>query len=295
MNLYKTTITPLSKFATPLQGDTIFGQLCWVIKFVFGEDKLKKLLADYDSNPFLIVSDGFARGYLPKPSMPSILLAENIDEKKKNRKKKWLKLQDLQNGAFNKAQTDDEIGYINKTISVVKNSINYKTFTTGDEGFDPYSENEITLSKHDIYFLIDEKVFSVNELQKILDTLALMGYGKESSIGKGRFEFDDFIEIKLPKEISNVYMTLSNSSLEGIDYKEIFYEPITKFTKHGADLATSSPFKKPLLLAKRGSVIVLNKEKKVQYIGKAIRGHSYHKETVHQGYSIVLPINGVKI
>jgi CRISPR-associated protein Csm4 len=290
MKLYKTTIKPVSTFATDLQGDTLFGQMCWAIRYGFGEEKLKTLLSSYKEEPFMIVSDGFASGYLPKPSLPSNLLSENPDDKKINRRKIWLKSEYLQNAQFSKAKTNKEIGYVNEKASVVKNSINYKTFTTGDEGFDPYSEEEIQISDHDIYILLDEEKFSLEDLQKSMTIVSEMGFGKNSSIGKGRFSFSDFVEVSLPKQNSNVFMTLSNSTLEELECKNVFYTPITKFAKHGASLATASAFKKPLLLAKSGSVIVFVENKSVQYIGKAIKGHSAYKETVHQGYSIAIPL-----
>ena len=290
MKLYKTTITPLSTFATLLQGDTLFGQLCWAIRYSFGEDRLTELLNDYQKKPFMIVSDGFASGYLPKPSLPSRLLSENPDEKKMNRKKIWLTMEHLQNAQFSKAKSNQEAGYSNTKDAVVKNSINYKTFTTGDDGFDPYSEEEMKLSKHDVYILLDEQKFSLEDLHKSINTVSEMGFGKNSSIGKGRFSFTNFSEIFLSKQTSTTYMTLSNSTLEGVECKNIFYAPITKFAKHGASLATAAAFKKPLLLAKSGSVVIFNENKIVQYIGKAIQGHSSYKETLHQGYSIVIPL-----
>ena len=82
MKLYKTTITPLSSFGTTLRGDTLFGQLCWACKFIFGENELNELLSDYESSPFLIVSDAFASGYLPKPTVPLKELGANVDDKK---------------------------------------------------------------------------------------------------------------------------------------------------------------------------------------------------------------------
>ena len=84
MRLYKTTITPISSFATPLKGDTLFGQICWAIRYIYKEDRLNSLLQNYDTEPFLIVSDGFASGYLPKPTLPSALLNESLKDKIKN-------------------------------------------------------------------------------------------------------------------------------------------------------------------------------------------------------------------
>jgi len=293
MNLYKTTIIPLSNFATKLQGDTIFGQLCWAIRFTFGEERLEKLLNNYETAPFLIVSNGFANDYLPKPSMPSNYLSENPDEKKENRKKIWLKLDELANGKYYKARTNKEINYINKAEAVVKNTINYKTFKTED-GFDPYAEEESSISKHDIYFLLDENQFLLDELKKSFQTLSDMGFGKNSTIGKGRFEFLDFEKVKINMK-SNIFMTLSPCNLQGLKCKEVFYTPFTKFPKHGALLSTSSPFKKPLLLAQSTSVVIFNDIEELQYIGKAIKGYSAHEKTFHQGYSIVLPLKDIEI
>ena len=109
MNLYKTTITPKSNFSSKLKADQLFGQFCWAIRYSLGEERLKELLSNYEQQPFIVFSDAFAKGFLPKPSLPSKLLNENAKEKKQNRKKIWLTLNQLQKGEFNKAKTDDEI------------------------------------------------------------------------------------------------------------------------------------------------------------------------------------------
>ncbi|MCK9162441.1 MAG: hypothetical protein M0O97_06695 [Arcobacteraceae bacterium] len=291
MTLYKTTITPISNFATSLKGDTLFGQMCWAIRYTLGEAKLEELLSSYDESPFLIVSDGFAKNHLPKPTLPSYLLNENLENKKENRKKIWLSLSDLQNLNFINAKTDLEINNIKNRSLVVKNSINYKTFMTDNSGvFAPYSEEEISLSKTDIYFLLDKTKFSLEELQKSFLTLSKIGYGKNSSIGKGFFEFEEFKEVKIENISTNIFMTLSPSSLENQDLKECFYEPFTRFGKHGAMLSNSNPFKKPILLANTGSVVMFERKENKQYIGKSIKGHSSFDKTVHQGYSILIPI-----
>ncbi|MBD3843459.1 MAG: hypothetical protein IE909_16570 [Campylobacterales bacterium] len=288
MKLYKTTLTPISNFATTLKGDTLFGQICWAIRYTFGETKLESLLSNYESSPFLVVSDGFATGFVPKPSLPSSLLSEDSDKKKENRKKIWLTLKELQNGEFNQAKTDDEVGNKSKTIATVKNSLNYKTFTTDDSGtFAPYSERESAISPKDVYFLVSDS-FTLDELQSALNTVSQMGFGKNASIGKGFFTFSTFEEIKLT-QTSKTLMTLSPAVLEGQSIKKAYYEPFTRFGKHGADLANKNPFKKPLLLANSGAIVVFDESYTKPYIGKAIKGHSSHQNTVHQGYGIVIP------
>lgn len=293
MKLYKTTFTPTSNFATTLRGDTLFGQMCWAIRYTFGNDKLESLLSTYETSPFLVVSDGFAKGYVPKPSLPSNLLGEDNDLKKENRKNIWLKIEELQNAQFLKARKNEDVEYFHNTVAVVKNSLNYKTFTTDDSGkFSPYSEEETSLSPKDVYFLIDEN-FSIDELNKTIKTLSLMGYGKNSSIGKGFFEFSDFEEIKLINN-SRIFMTLSPSILFEQNIKTSFYEPFTRFGKHGAGI-NANPFKKPILMANTGAVIAFENDYEKLFVGKSVKGHSSFENTVHQGYSIIIPIKDLNL
>jgi len=291
MKLYKATITPISNFATALKGDTIFGQMCWAIRYKYGNDRLEEFLSNYDKEPFLVVSDGFVAGYLPKPTMPSFLLNENSEEKKENRKKVWLTLEELENSNFTNARTDKEVENISKNITTIRNSINYKTFTTDGDNFSPYGETEQILSKKDIYFLISDK-FTLNELKESFELMSDIGYGKDSTIGKGRFEYSDFEEITLNNS-SSTFMTISPTSLKNIKCKKVFYNPITKFGKHSGEIS-KNPFKKPIILADSGAVMIFNEKIEKSYIGNSITGISIDIKTVHQGYSIVIPIKEIE-
>jgi len=292
MTLYKTTITPTSNFITPLKGDTFFGQLCWAINFTFGKNRLQELLSSYNNKPFLVVSDAFAKGYLPKPSLPSYLLDEDPSLKKQNRKRVWLNLEELQNAKLNQARTDQEVDNKDKTVSVIRNSINYLTSRTDDDGFAPYSVEERGISLKDIYFLIDTTSFTKDELEKSLKTMSMLGYGADTTVGKGRFEFSKLEEITLNNN-STTYMTLSPVVLEDLELKSSFYEPFTRFGKTGYDRAVTNAFKKPILLADSSAVVIFKQKQKLQYIGKAISNISTYKDIVHQGYAIVVAMKDI--
>lgn len=286
MKLYKTTITPISNFATSIKGDTLFGQMCWAVFYLFGKSKLDSFLNSYESKPFLVVSDGFASGYMPKPYLPSSLLGEDSDLKKENRKKIWLKMSELQQGQYTKAVELEK----DKKSVIVHNSINYLTSTTGGEGFDPYGIEEECLQVKDIYFLIADD-FTKEMLAECFKFVSLQGYGKKSSTGKGRFEFTPFELVEFNKKESTTFMALSPFSPYGLEEVEkLYYEPFTRFGKHGAGLANKNPFKKPLLLADTSGVVLFKESQSLPYVGSAISGHSSHSGTVHQGYSIVVPI-----
>jgi CRISPR-associated protein Csm4 len=293
MKLYKATIKPLSSFASPIKGDTFFGQLCWMIVYKYGEEKLKSLLKQYETTPFLVVSDAFAKGYLPKPKMPSRYLNENPEEKKENRKKIWLTLEDLQEGKFNKAKKDEEV-YKNKDkkVIVIRNSINYKTFTTDGDKFAPYGVDEYFVNEKDVYFLLDENQLSVGELTELLNYLGDFGYGKDTTIGKGRFEIIDFRSVELDFK-ATTYMSLSPFALKDQNIKEVFYEPFVKFGKLGGDRVYTNAFKKPILMLNTGSVIVYQNKKNRYFEGCAISGISTYKDVIHQGYTILFPIKDI--
>jgi len=293
MKLYRTTIKPLSNFASSIKGDQLFGQICWIIKYKYGEARLEDLLADYSVNPFLIISDGFASGYLPKPRLPNIYLGENIEFKKQNRKKIWLTLEDLLNGNYTNAKTNEEARNYDKAIVRTRNAVNYKTFTTSSDGFAPFGEEESFLSPKDLYFLISEK-FKLDELKACFEFLSQFGYGKNISIGKGRFEVLNFQDLNI-QMLSSAFIALSAFDPTMADFKDIFYEPFTRFGKHPQAKEIKNSFKKPLLLADCGSVVVYDEQKDLQYIGRSITNHSNFVKSVHQGYSIVLPLRDLNV
>ena len=294
MKLYKVQISPASNFVTQLRGDTLFGQLCWGIRFQMGNERLEILLKDYASSPFMVVSDPFVPGYLPKPKLPGMLMGESIDTKKENRKRIWMTVEQLQNGAYTEAQTDEEVGNIDTSSIQVHNSLNYKTFNTDGDTFSPYSMQEIQMRDKELYVLLDEDRFNVDELYKVLHFIGEYGYGKESSIGKGRFVLKSVVEVKLPQE-GTTYMTLGPSVLQACSASRVWYDTFTRFGKHGASRAPQNAFKRPVLMAETGAVAVFESAQKRSYIGEAVTGvSSAHSDTVHQGYSIVVAIKEIK-
>lgn len=295
MRLYKATIEPISAFATPLRGDTLFGQLCWTIRYLHGNDNLKKLLESYSQTPFAIVSDAFPVGYLPKPKLPSWILNEG-DNKKQNRKKVWISPQDLEAANYQNAKTTKDAYKLKnthpETTITMHNSINYKTFTT-QEGFDPYGVQEWYILNKDIYLLVDETQISIDKIQNALTFVGKTGYGKDSTVGKGRFEVGEFSEVK-PHKPSTAYMALNAFTPNKIECKDIYYDVTTKFGKKGGLYANKNPFKKPILLADTGSAILFETSIQKDFIGASIKGHTSHPEIVHQGYAIVWPIKEFK-
>lgn len=107
MKVYAVTIKPVSGFATPLKGDTIFGHICWQLAY----EKsliLDELLEDYHKNPFAVFSSAYPQFFseedkayvyaLKKPDVPfecfvecgNLSKKEILEKKKEFKKKKWM-------------------------------------------------------------------------------------------------------------------------------------------------------------------------------------------------------------
>lgn len=328
MQSFCVTLTPLSAFATPLKGDTLFGQLCWAIRNRQGEACLNQCLEGYTNvQPFAVVSDAFPEGYLPLPKLPSSFyqLPDNED-RKVVKKRSWLPEAELQKpltewlchsvnaSAIATEINDNQRGTepiassrLNSTSLSEKhpqphNTINRQTNTTGEGGFAPYSIDQewfIPGLRWTLYILLDTDRLSMEDCQQYLTDIGQFGFGKDASIGLGKFQIESFQEQPLPAQNNaNACLTLAPCAPQGLgfDNQDSFYQLFTRFGRHG-DVAVhqeGKPFKNPVLLAQTAAVFATSPPKS-GFIGQGIGGNGELsktlKATVHQGYAPVIAIN----
>ncbi|WP_457608172.1 type III-A CRISPR-associated RAMP protein Csm4 [Nitratifractor sp.] len=295
MRHYRLTLRPTSEFATPMRGDTLFGQAAWTIRSLEGEGRLIRLLERYDEAPFAVFSDAFVSGFLPLPSVPLTMLGIPVEERKRFRSKRWIGIDDWKAADYSRALTDDEFPTALREVENLHNSLDYRSFRTNGETFAPYAVRAIRYDADallDLYLAIDERQIDATEIRRVVETIGEWGYGKDATIGKGRFELVSMEE--RPTEISKegVYMTLSPCVIDESS-RLLHYRPFTRFGKHGSERAKgSNVFKRPLLMADTGAV--LRSDRRDSIVGRAVRGVSLaHADTVHQGYAIVVAMKEV--
>lgn len=278
MKLIKVKITPHSSFVTFPKGDTIFGHFAY---HTFLEDAT--VFKNYvEEKPKIIFSDILPDGYLYKPTLPLTAFGVEESEKKEFRKKAWIATKDLQNGELLKAE---ELSFY-KTDIRTRNSLDRLTFSTGGEGFDPFSLEELTfIYQPVIYVMFDEESFDKETILERLNLIGKVGFGKKGSIGKGHFKAEIDNEFKgFEKKKSEYYMTLSPTILNKQPHiKKAYYNTFNRF---GKSHSSATPFKKPLLMADSGAVVKL--EERREYIGRAI-DNGINRQSLVQGYSIVVP------
>ena len=310
------SLRPVTAFGTPLLGETLFGQLCWTVRHVFGEERLKALLDGYGTgHPFVVLSDAFPKGHLPLPALPDNLWRQRDDlDRKYLKKKAWLPESALFQepaGWRELARTNAELvsegcgnggsGTYSATEAVVHNTIDRITGTTGTNEFAPYVRRQTWLHPGlvlSVHAVLDESRMSRAELLECLRWVGLCGYGRDATAGLGKFELESGAEetsLRTPGASGQTVMTLASSVLSGtpdIVAEKCLYRTRTHFGRHGDALAlTGAPFKRPVLLAQAAAVVTLKAPPTDAFIGRGITDLSpVHPETVHQGYAPVVTI-----
>jgi CRISPR-associated protein Csm4 len=312
MESLRIAISPQSAFATPLHGDTLFGQLCWAIHNRFGEARLEQLLQGYTGGkPFAVVSDAFPEGHVPLPKLPGRYYQTVAGEGRKAVKKRaWLPIAALQEPlaawlgcavkAADIAASSGKYSALSEKHPRPHNSIDRLTGTTGN-GFDPYSVEQewfIPGLYWELHVLLDSTRFCAEDCRQCLDDIGAFGYGKDASIGLGKFAVKGIQPAALPAQAdANACLTLSPCAPQGqgFDAERSFYQTFTRFGRHG-DIAVhkqGKPFKNPVLLAQTGAVFGVEPPA-CGFIGQGIGGDGQLSKTllgtVQQGYSPVIAV-----
>lgn len=302
-------------FGTPLAGDTLFGQLCWAAREQLGGEALGKLLQGYtEGQPWLVVSDGFPSGYLPKPGIPHSIATLDEDgkdqagQRKTEKSKRWLPLD--KTGLplkewMAQARTDkDAFGEKPLEAPQPHNTINRFTSTTGNDEFAPYTQPQtfyLHNQKIDLYLMLDEARLTQDQLSQLLHAIGSHGYGRDASIGLGKFTLSEIQPITIPHHPQpTAYLTLAPCAPQGqgMDGENSFWRVITRFGRHGNRHGISEkPFKNPVLLAATGAVFVpLDTYSERAFIGQGLGGEDklskIEPATVQQGYA---PVVGIEL
>ncbi len=322
MRMVKARLVPLSAFGTLPRGDTFFGQLCWAVRNRYGEARLVALLEGYTTGaPFLVVSDAMPAGYLPRPALPAhwFVPIEGAD-RKQIKTRQWLPVAAFQEPVsqwLRHCVSPAELpgGWMNTHLQP-HNSIDRRTGTTGEGAFAPYTMEQywfgrpgdgsqarspFLLGSLELYCVVDDTrpaALSIEELRQILTDVGMIGFGRDASIGLGRFTIESVDEQPLlSQDHPNAYLTLAPCAPQGGLWHpdRCFYHLFTRFGRHGdIGVHAGHPFKTPLLLATAGAVFTPRTFEPRLFIGHGLGGDgSLSKSlpaTVHQGYAPVVAI-----
>lgn len=272
METYRIKIQPKGGFITPFQADTIFGSLCWVIRYSEGSNFLKAMLNDFRSGrPWFVLSNAFPGDLLPKPMIRMKMVAPTNREEQINMAregKRLKKIQYLTPEEFSRLAAGSPGAIENKKEPIIMsatlhNQVNRLLGSAG-EGGELYEQEESYLNPEYGYFSIYLKVRETGLLDRLailFDQLGSTGFGKRKSTGKGCFSVlgVDKYDLFEAVEHANAFISLSNFVPAPGDPVKGNYRILVKYGKLGEQLALSgNPFKRPLLMLKAGSIFQVN-------------------------------------
>jgi CRISPR-associated protein Csm4 len=297
-------IRPLTPFGTPLAGDTLFGHLCWALALRLGRDALERLLEGYtEGRPYAVVSDAFPAGLLPRPAMPEAEsgLAADPARRKALRRLRWLPA-DAPRPTLAAWLAGAVAGPAVAETVRTQNTIHRWTGTTGSGPFAPRQSAQTEFAPGtllDLHMLHDPGRLDAALLRQALDDIGRGGYGRDASTGLGKFEIADVADRPEPPPTRRA-MTLAPCapSPAGLDTDACRWLPMTHFGRHGGTAALGGgggPFKRPVLLARTGAVLVWREAAPRAFHGSGLGGarnplSAVIPGTVMQGYAPLVPL-----
>ncbi len=323
---YTIEITLESPIITGFQSDTIFGHICWAIRFLYqnGENKLREFLETYNQEgmPPLLVSNGFPTGYLPKPVIPPITQDE-LDAfiGRENRIADSFKIKTIKKLPFIRKDSfgqlllgtltpltlfksmDTDYTTIMEDLSKEQSMVVQHNTVNRMEGKVKqglYAQEETFYDTDVGKFVIYLKTnyFSREELKNIFTFIGEGGFGRDKSTGKGYFTFDidDGIDLREAQN-PNAFMTLSSFIPKKNDPVEGYYQTMLKYGKLGGLYAkgtpevNGNPFKKPLIMFSAGSVFYDNTYRKDKPYGALLDDVHHNKGIRHYAHAFPIGIN----
>ena len=289
MNTYKLSIELKSPLVTPLHADTIWGHMCWGIKYNKGEKSLRDFINMYLENPPIVLSNAFPKGMLPKPKVLVYDEKEDFNLKeyaktKKDKKIKYISFMSL----YKNSNYLSEIAE-SKIVERVHNTINRLTGTVLEEGgLYTIIEEWYYKGKFDIYVI---SLFEKQKVYELFNYAFRFGYGADRSTGKGLINIIDIEEFEFSNEGERL-MALANFTIpNNVKVNDLCADVMVKYGKLGGDFVLyKNPFKKPILMYKEGATF--KKEKDIKYIGQLLK-NVHSDENIYQ-YSFA-PLIGVNI
>ncbi|WP_291490193.1 hypothetical protein [Desulfurella sp.] len=291
MQSLKLTLKFTSPLASALQSDTIFGQFCWYYSYIYGVEKLESLINQ--EKPFTVFSDGFLEDHIPIPVLKPVSIDKFGDyaDIKRFKKLAFIKASALKDVdvldavKLIKSVDLDKKSYLERQV-ILRNSIDRITNTTLENGL--YQTEEVFFDKDariDIYVKYDSKLIDKDCIIKVFDYIGQSGFGKDKSIGKGRFKITNLVDNPdlLKEKQTKTFISLS-SGITCDDCEVLFGKTFVKFGKHGG-YGLKNPFKNPVIMFKSGSIFKIKNFKPI--FGKSLSVSKY-KNHKHGAYLLPL-------
>jgi CRISPR-associated protein Csm4 len=138
----------------------------------------------------------------------------------------------------------------------------------------------------------DAERISAEMLAELFGDIGTVGFGRDASIGLGKFAVEPLSETWPAQVDANACLTLAPCAPQGLgfDAQRSFYDVFTRFGRHGDQAVhLGNPFKAPVLLARSGALLTPAALPSEPFVGQGLGGQGRLSkvipETVQQGYA----------
>lgn len=312
MRTFKLTLRPESAFGTPLAGDTLFGHLCWALRWRQGEAGLTALLKGYTrGQPFVVLSDALPAGLLPRPNLPASRLLRAGDpefdpkQRKADKQLAWLPAEQAARPMVDWVRVGLDKARSVQTEVRTQNTIHRLTGTTGTGVFAPRQVDTLVHAPGamlEVFAVLDTDRLPLPSFVQALADIGVNGFGRDASTGLGKFTLVGEAAAHswpTPPGARHALTLAPCAPLPAdLDADDCHYQPVTRFGRHGSlHVLTGRPFKRPLLLLRSAAVLAWRHPSNEcpAFHGQGLGGlaqpiSAAEPATVHQGYAPVLPL-----
>ena len=260
MNLYRFRLIPESPWRTPWQSDTLAGLLCWMCARTEGDSVLRQQIIEpaLAGRPPFVLSDAFPGDWLRVPT--AVRLLDSPPEQRKTVKRaKWLSQKSFGRLQRGELPTLSDLLHDSgiREYTQLRNSIGRSLNTTTD-GVGLFPTQESVLDKDVNCLTIYARVEAgfVEPFWRLVQELALWGFGSDRSAGKGQFRLDSQLEpaneLDAPADADGC-VVLSTFQPAAGDPTDGAWEAFTKYGKLGPDFGLENVFKRPMIVFRPGA------------------------------------------
>ncbi len=298
MNRFIITLKIKSALSSPLMSDTLFGHLCWGMRFHEGESSLGEFLESEMKKPGIMFSNGFPKGCLPMP----ILAEHGIDISDPQKIIKYKKLKKIQyipakfilgkkNVLSTRSLLEEDFEAVDFTPrDSIHNVIHRLTGTTVENSL--YVQSELWPGPRDEWDIYIFSRYDRSWVEKKLDWTFENGYGADASTGKGWIEVKEISELEIDETKGNRYLCLGNfvpSLDDKLEELNFYADTMTKYGKIGNPglYGNTNPIKKPVIMYKAGASF--DYKEPMSYCGRYLRDIHSNKNIIQNALSPLIP------
>ena len=304
MHCYRLRLQQINGSTTPWCSDTLWGQLCWIYRDLYGKPALVDLIHEaMAGNVPFVVSDGFPTGFLPMPisgncfSIASAAKTKLQGIEQITAGKRLKKLCYLPESQFNRVIRGEEIS-LDDALQPSDDIIGFQTHNSVSRESNTVVDGNLFQLQWlqpggngglDVYVLVREDF--VQTLWECFDYMSRYGFGGKVSIGFGAFDVLEIAPFCFPTVVNpNCYITLSRCTPSNDMSTNGQYKLSIKYGKLGHDRSRQGePFKKPIIQFEPGAVF-WGRPPDEGYCGCLVENVAFdYADTVQCGLAITIP------